>query len=233
MPRAGGERPGQVQAPYRVPPGSTEIILVRHGAAQDLSYGELSPPVDRRDDPPLSPLGLAQAEAVADRLEHEPFARLFVTPLMRTAMTVAPLAARTGHVCEVVPELIEVYLGEWDGREYRRRAAAADELIRRVHHEERWELLPGAEPATEVAARVERGLADVARRTGPDAAAVVVVHGGIVAELCRIVTGSRPFAFLNVDNASMTRLVLGPDGRWLLRSFNEIAHLAGVVVPTR
>jgi hypothetical protein len=39
------------------------------------------------------------------------------------------------------------------------------------------------------------------------------------------VAQSRPFAFLQVDNTSITRVVRRPDGRWLLRYFNETAHL--------
>jgi probable phosphoglycerate mutase len=33
-------------------------------------------------------------------------------------------------------------------------------------------------------------------------------------------------AFIHVDNASITRLVVFGDGRWLLRSFNDTTHLA-------
>jgi hypothetical protein len=35
-----------------------------------------------------------------------------------------------------------------------------------------------------------------------------------------------PFAFITVDNASITRLVVLADGGWVLRSFNDSAHLA-------
>ena len=38
-------------------------------------------------------------------------------------------------------------------------------------------------------------------------------------------TDSRPFAFIHSDNCSITRLVVLGDGRWLLRSFNDTAHL--------
>lgn len=60
---------------------------------------------------------------------------------------------------------------------------------------------------------------------GPDCSAVVVTHGGVIAELCRQATGSRAFAFINVDNASISRLVVLPDGVWLLRSYNDTTHL--------
>ena len=52
-----------------------------------------------------------------------------------------------------------------------------------------------------------------------------VLQGWIIGEICRQATGSRPFAFIHADNGSLSRLVALPDGRLLLRSFNDIAHL--------
>ena len=53
-----------------------------------------------------------------------------------------------------------------------------------------------------------------------------IVHGGVIGEVCRQATGSRPFAFVHSDNGSFTRLIVSAEGGWLLRSFNETAHLA-------
>ena len=47
----------------------------------------------------------------------------------------------------------------------------------------------------------------------------------MIADACRQVTGSEPFAFPTVINGSLTRLVRLPGGRWLLLGFNESAHL--------
>ncbi|MDQ3630349.1 MAG: histidine phosphatase family protein, partial [Actinomycetota bacterium] len=55
--------------------------------------------------------------------------------------------------------------------------------------------------------------------------AVAVVHGGVVGELCRQATDSRPFAFIHADNGSITRLVVLGGGGLLLRSFNDTSHL--------
>lgn len=52
------------------------------------------------------------------------------------------------------------------------------------------------------------------------------VHGGVIAELCRQATGSRPFAFIRNDNTNVTRIVVHPEGTLLLRSFNDTTHLA-------
>jgi probable phosphoglycerate mutase len=83
----------------------------------------------------------------------------------------------------------------------------------------------------EFAARVARGVDAVIERAGPDASVVAVVHGGVIGELCHQATGSRPFAFVHADNTSISRLVALPDGRRLLRSFNDTAHLVRVEAP--
>ena len=50
-------------------------------------------------------------------------------------------------------------------------------------------------------------------------------HGGIIGEICRQATASRPFAFVHADNGSVSRLVVHASGRWMLRTFNETSHL--------
>jgi probable phosphoglycerate mutase len=202
------------------------VILVRHGASAAAVPGEPFESLEGQSDPPLAPEGQRQAQAVTARLAQEPFAGLFVTPLRRTAETAAPLAAATGHEPVVVPELREVRLGEWEGGELRIRAAQRDPLFFEVIEAERWDAIPGAEPAEEFAERVRAGLGKLIEAVGPGALAVAVVHGGVIGELARQATRSRPFAFVHSDNASITRLVVFADGRQLLRSFNDVAHLS-------
>lgn len=214
------------QRAFAVPADATEVVLVRHGASAAAVPGEPFEAVEGQSDPPLAPEGEQQARAVAERLAGEPFAGLFVTPLKRTAQTAAPLAALTGLDPVVVPELREVGLGAWEGGELRIRAAHRDPLFLKVLEEERWDVIPGAEPAADFAERVRAGLAAVVSAVGSGAVAAAVVHGGVIGELCRQATGSRPLAFAHADNTSVTRLVVFADGRQLLRSFNDTTHLA-------
>jgi probable phosphoglycerate mutase len=214
------------QRAFAVPPDATEVVLVRHGASAAAVPGEPWETVEGQSDPPLAPEGVEQAGKVAQRLAGQPFAGLFVTTLQRTAQTAAPLAERTGLEPVVVPDLREVGLGEWEGGELRIRAAQRDPLFFEVIAAERWDAIPGAEPAEEFAERVRRGLLEsVVAAVGPGAVACAVVHGGVIGELARQATGSRPFAFVHADNCSITRLVVFAEGRWLLRSFNDTAHL--------
>lgn len=189
--------------------------------------GEPFEMIEGHADPPLAPEGERQAEAVAERLVGEPVSALFVTNLRRTAQTAAPLARLTGLKPVVVPELREVNLGDWEGGELRIRAAEGDPLVYEMRDAERWDIIPGAESMKRFAARVRRGLRAVVEAAGPGATVAAFVHGGVIGELCRQTTGSRAFAFVFSDNASITRLVVFADGRSMLRGFNDTAHLAG------
>jgi probable phosphoglycerate mutase len=215
------------QRSFALPPDATEVVLVRHGASAAAVPGQPFEAVEGQSDPPLAPEGHEQARAVAERLAAtEQFAGLFVTTLRRTAETAAPIAELTGLEPVAIPDLREVGLGEWEGGELRIRAAERDPKFFEVIAAERWDVIPGAEPADQFAARVEAGFQKVIEAVGPGAVACAVVHGGVIGELCRQATGSRPFAFVHSDNTSITRLVAFPGGRLLVRSFNDVAHLA-------
>jgi probable phosphoglycerate mutase len=213
------------QRPFSAPEGAQELVLVRHGAVVSPTPVEPDKPLGRQNDPPLDERGRHQAAAVAVRLEEEPIATVFVTPLRRTIETAKPLLDLTGFEPRVIDDLREVELGDWEHGELSRRAAAGDPHFQRVMREQRWDLIPNAEPAEEFAERVGRGMAEAAAAAAPGSVAVVFTHSAVIAEACRIITRSEPFAFLTVSNASLTRLVRMPQGRWLLVSFNETAHL--------
>ena len=213
------------QRAWVLPPDATEVLLVRHGASQAAVPGEPFELVDGHADPPLAPEGEAQARAVGARLAADPPDALFVTPLRRTAQTAAPLAAATGLRPEVVADLREVNLGDWEGGELRIRAAHGDPLVTRIFAEQRWDVIPGAEPMGAFAARCRAGLEHVVARTGAGRRAAAVVHGGVIGELCRQAIDGPALAFVHAENTSITRIVVFGDGRWLLRAFNDTAHL--------
>jgi 2,3-bisphosphoglycerate-dependent phosphoglycerate mutase len=221
--------PGDLQAPFTRPSGATEVLLVRHGSAahQGMTSPDGSDGLEGQADPPLTPAGAAQAEAVARRLGWISFDGLFVTSLRRTHQTAAPLAEALELEPEVVADLREISLGELEGDEFERRRQAGDAVLARAFAEQRWDVIPGAESMDSFALRVRRGLERVAGVVGPDAGAVAVVHGGVIAELCHQVTRSDRFAFVHVENASITTLLRTGDGQWRLRGFNDTAHLAG------
>jgi probable phosphoglycerate mutase len=145
--------------------------------------------------------------------------------MRRTDGTAAPTAAALGAGRREVSALREVGLGAYEGEAFERARLGGDPLLLRAFTEERWDVLPGAEPMAEFSSRVWSGLCDVADAVDPGGEVLVFTHGGVIAELCRQVTGGRPFAFVGVDNASVTTLMLTGDGAWVLRGFNDTAHL--------
>jgi probable phosphoglycerate mutase len=213
------------QRAFAVPPDATEVVLVRHGASEAAVPGEPFELLEGHANPALSAAGQAQALRVTERLASEPIAAIFTSRLVRTAQTAAPLASRLGLEPVAIGDLDEVHLGEWEGGEFRIRAQRRDPLFLRVLQEERWDVIPGAESPEALAERVTRGLARIVAEVGPGRAAAAFLHGGVIGEICRQVTGSRPLAFAHADNCSISRLVVFADGRRLLRSFNDTAHL--------
>lgn len=208
---------------FRPPPGAADLLIIRHGESQPSRPGVPVPMHDGHSDPPLDPVGHAEAERVADRLQHEEVSAIYVTPLQRTVQTAAPLAQRLGLEPRVAPDLREVYLGEWEGPEFRQRVAERDPLAERMFAEERWDVIPGAESMESLRARVRAGIERIAV-AHPDERVVVFTHGGVIGTIAALATGGRTFAFLTADNASLTHLVVTPE-RWILRRFNDTGHL--------
>ncbi|GGC19009.1 phosphoglycerate mutase [Novosphingobium marinum] len=215
------------QRRFRLGSGARQIVLVRHGAS-------IGPTVDTIElgsltisDPVLSDDGQVQARALAEAIRHEAIDHLFVTPLRRTQQTIAPLVEAIGMEPRVVEDLREVHLGDWE-QEFYKHAAARHPLIDRMHAEETWDVIPGAEPMAEFSQRVRRGIARIVSMTEPGETSLAVSHGATIAEICRQATGSRGFAFIAPENSSVSRLIVQADGSWKLRSFNDVSHLRHV-----
>lgn len=213
------------QVRYTPLPGSTEILLVRHGESAPFRPGEPFALVGGHGDPPLAPDGERQAEAVGDRLADEEIHAIYVTSLQRTHQTAAPLAARLGLAPVEEPELREVFLGEWEGGLLRQKGAENDPVYVRMHQEQDWGVIPGAESMAVLTARCVAAVERI-HAAHRDERVAVFVHGGVIAALLAHATGSRPFAFNGADNGSIHHVVV-LDGDWRLRCYNDTGHLGG------
>lgn len=221
---AGGTEPTAFrQRRYEVPPEATDLLLVRHGASEAYLDGMLFPLVDGHGDPPLSAEGREQALRVCLRLAGAGVDAIYVTNLRRTAQSAAPLAGRIGLSPLVDADLREVYLGDWEGGIFRKMVAEGHPISQRMLTEERWDVIPGAEPAAALAGRV-RAAIDRLAAAHRGQRVVAFTHGGVIGQAMAPASGSRPFAFLGAENASISRLVLTA-GQWIVRGFNDTAHL--------
>lgn len=218
------------QRRFSAPEGATTIYLVRHGAT---TAAHPDRPFETRDghgDPDLAPEGVDQARLVGERLaaEHRsrPFSKVYVTSLRRTSQTAAPLVEATGLSVAVEADLREVHLGEYEGGVLRLRGAAGDPRVREVYREERWDVLPGAEPWDGFQSRCMAGIDRITSEHRGERV-VAVVHGGVIGAVLASITESRNFAFVGADNSSISEIVLLPEpfDRWVLRRFNDTSHL--------
>jgi probable phosphoglycerate mutase len=212
------------QVSFTRPAGATEILLVRHGESRAATEAEPFPLVDGHGDPELHPNGHEQAKRVAARLRHERISAIYVTNLRRTSETAAPLCSVLGLTPLVEPDLREVHLGEWEGGLLRIKAHQNDPIYQRLHIEQRWDVIPGAESRETFHTRLIRGLSRIHERHR-DALVVAVVHGGVIAHVLAHATGARPFAFSGANNGSISHIVMMGE-QILVRGFNDSAHLA-------
>lgn len=198
----------------------TRLILLRHGETEWNACGKFQGHLDS----PLTSKGLAQAEAMARRLEKVNFAALYCSDLGRAAHTAEIIARRTGHTLHKDPRLRERCLGIFQGLN-------KDE-ISRLHPQE-FHLLTNGGPdyavpeGESVAARFAinlQCLEEIAAQH-PAQTTVVVSHGGLVSAMFRYVVGlpltaRRRFSLRNTSFNSFLREHEG----WFLETWGDTAH---------
>ena len=152
-----------------------KVYLIRHGLP-DFPSG--SGMCIGTTDVPMGEAGLAQAQAMAQKLP--PVTAVFSSPLTRAVQT----AEAIGLPVTVLPGLRELYAGEWDGltfSEIRERypelyAARATDLTLP---------LPGAEDQEAGLSRFVSAMEAAAKMAPGDFA--VVAHGGIIAHFLQAI----------------------------------------------
>jgi probable phosphoglycerate mutase len=203
-----------------------DLLLIRHGESEAYVDGQPFDLVDGQGDPPLSADGQEQAKRVCARLAGAGVEAIYVSTLRRTAQTATPLAEQTGLELQTEADLREVHLGDWEGGLFRKMVAENHPIMQRVGAEERWDLIPGAEPAADFAARVRGVIARMAA-SHPGERVAAFTHGGFIGQALAQASGSRSFAFAGAANASISRLVI-TEQMWIVRTYNDTAHLDGV-----
>jgi len=208
---------------FVVPQGAVDVVFIRHCESIAAKPNQSFEMKDGHGDPPLHARGEAQALAVAERLKHEHFDALYVTTLVRTHQTMAPLAGCLGITPIEEPDFREVCLGDWEGGLYRIKAAenAPEFLKAKATHE--WGLIPNAETTAQLHERVERGLWRLLENH-VDQRVACVVHGGVIGAIMSIATGGRPFAMNGASNGSIHNVVLTKE-QFYLRAYNDCTHL--------
>ncbi len=127
-----------------------EFTLIRHAEPQWIKDG-LSVV-----NPPLSPRGFRQAENLGARLAGDKFDHVYVSPLLRTGQTAAPILKHQNRPEVIEPWLEEIREPAWHGAPAEQTIKAyRDEVDRNA--EDRWSGLEGGEPVRDFVARIHNG----------------------------------------------------------------------------
>ena len=200
----------------------TQVIIVRHGQTEWnlklVRQGHL--------DSPLTEKGVAQANALAQRLAQEKFTALYSSDLGRAVQTARLIANATGHRIITDQRLRERHLGIFQG-------LSGEEIRKRFPEEYRCHrtmgptyIIPGGESVEQQVARNIGYLNEIAEKHSGEAI-VVVSHGGVLSGLFRH-TFSIPFEAprrFEFTNAGLNVFVYD-QGNWFLQTWGDVSHLA-------
>lgn len=190
------------------------LLLIRHGQTPSNVAGLLDTGVPG---PGLTPLGLEQAALIPDALAGFAVDALYVSRLVRTHLTAAPLADARGLEPVELPGLHEIAAGELEMRGDR------DAIRTYLETAFAWGLgdlerrMPGGETGHEFFARYDADIATIA--AAGHERAVVVSHGAAIrvwtAERCMNVPPE--FSGTHVlDNTGIVELEGDPESGWTL-----------------
>lgn len=155
------------------------LHLIRHGETAWNAEGR----VQGHADNPLNETGRRQALALRERLAGLRPVRLYASSSQRARETAELAFGHLGLDLELVPELREICLGEWEGQLYRDLESMHPEEVRLFREEPHRFRYPGAETFAEIQARGLAALDKILAGAEPGRDLVVVSHGAMIRAL--------------------------------------------------
>jgi broad specificity phosphatase PhoE len=129
--------------------------------------------------PPLTELGLRQADALADALAVEPVAGVYASTALRAQQTAQPVADRHGLPVEIAAGLHEVFMGDLEG------TTGEESLLAFIAVAKAWSVgeldraIPGGESALDAIGRFTDAIGGIGARHS-HGVVVVVTHGAVL-----------------------------------------------------
>jgi probable phosphoglycerate mutase len=195
-----------------------KILVVRHGQPFDESE------TGGHGDPPLSELGLRQAQAIGDHLASEKIDHIVASPMVRAHQTALPLCAHLGLEPELDDDLKEA---GWQAGAYMRSEENMSHFVEKLNNDPEYLFRPeGRDVFTE---RVMRAFTKV-RDNNPGKTVAVFCHGMVTTAFASTILGvdfgpgdlAPDYTGLMQVKASQ-RLDM-----WTMQSFNETMHLQAI-----
>ncbi len=202
------------------------LLVARHGLTQHNIEARFTGQIDA----PLSPLGVRQADALAERLVAWRFDAIVTSDLIRARETAERIARRSGQSVIVDRDLREISMGLWEGLTLGEVKGEWADLLARVETDPTGETAPPhGESWAEFSARIHGALAHW-RAQYPQGNVLWVTHGGVVSVLLLRALGlsyERRRQFVR-GNTSLFELEYRPTHVVIIRA-NDTSHLDGLV----
>lgn len=200
------------------------LILVRHGSTANNAERRFT----GQSDAPLSPLGLRQAQALATALAAEHFDLIVSSDLSRARATAELVVAHHHAPLCFDPDLREVAVGTWEGRDYEEVAAEDGATLARWEANSAAIAPPGGETIPRLRDRAAEAIARC-EANYPAGRVLCVTHGALIgALLCHLLAlPLRHRIKFRYDNAGITEVDLGA-ARGMLVRLNDTSHLRGI-----
>jgi len=211
-------------APAEPPPPPTRLVLVRHAVTEHtgpILSGRM-PGID------LSPRGVEQATAAAERLAALPVGAVYASPIERTTQTARHIAQRHNLEVRPLPGVIEADYGDWTGGTIAELAKTDEWKVVQVAPSRA--RFPNGETIQEMQARTVAAL-DRVVADHPNTTVVVVSHADPIKSAIAHYTGMHLDLFqrVHVSPASVTVFDFHPFGAMLVKC-NDTGGLDDLVV---
>ena len=150
------------------------FLLIRHGQ-NDMVAEKLA---GRLPGVHLNADGRAQARRLAAETAHLDLKSIYSSPLERALETAEPMAVLHGLTVEIIPDLIEIDFGDWQGK--RLKQLKKGRLWKTVQSEPGSFRFPDGESFKEAQARVAGSLIALSTRHEKDDLVAVVAHSDVI-----------------------------------------------------
>jgi 2,3-bisphosphoglycerate-dependent phosphoglycerate mutase len=205
--------------------GETGMYLIRHGQTEANVLHQLVGSTDV----PLDPIGLVQAERVAERMAPISLDAILSSPLQRALTTARVIGDRVGLTPRPVDGLVELDFGQLEGRTLTHMIEQHPELaIRLANFDDLDVEWPGGETRRGFHARVSAAFLAILEEYSQHTVAVVA-HGGVIGSFLAYLEGGQANDFVRyaVFNCSVTHIVVTRD-QTLVHCWNDVSHLDDV-----
>lgn len=191
------------------------LLLIRHGENDYTKKGKLAGHLPNVH---LNERGQKQALALAEALKDVPLKAVYSSPLERAQETAQPIAAARGLSIKTEQDLIESFVGKWQGRSWRVLSLTkAWKIVQRAPSRFRF---PGGESFPEMQTRISSALERIAaNHKGRGDIVAVVFHADPIKLAVAHFIGMPldHFQRLGCDTGSLTMLHLSESGAMLAK----------------